>query len=90
MGLRNGISVGIRKKDVRSENEFDCVEGAIYYAGGRMDFVSGNLNSNLQARFCKTYPTDSVGCNSLVFVFLAFRIYCVSFSSKIPPDDPRS
>jgi len=27
MGLRNGISIGIRKKHIRIGNKFDCVEG---------------------------------------------------------------
>jgi hypothetical protein len=27
MGLRNGISLGIRKKHIRFGNKFDCVEG---------------------------------------------------------------
>jgi len=54
-----------------------------------MDVASGNLSPNLQASFCKPSPADFVDCNLLVFVFLAFRICCVSFSSKISPDDPR-
>jgi len=28
MGLRNGISIEIRKKHIRIGNKFDCVEGA--------------------------------------------------------------
>ena len=29
MGLRNGISLEIRKKHIRIGNKFDCVEGTI-------------------------------------------------------------
>jgi len=55
-----------------------------------MDFCEWKYKpKNLQAPFCKLYPADFVGCDLLVFVFLAFRICCVSFSSKFLPDDPR-
>jgi len=30
-------------------------------AGNRIDFSTGNLSPNLQARFCKLYPVDFVG-----------------------------
>jgi len=30
MVLRNGISLGIRKKHIRIGNKFDCVEGVIF------------------------------------------------------------
>ena len=33
MGLQNGISIGIRKKHIRIENKFDCVEGVTPVAG---------------------------------------------------------
>jgi len=34
MGLRNGISLGIRKKHIRIGNKFDCVEGVILLQSG--------------------------------------------------------
>jgi len=33
MGLRNGISIGIREKHIRIGNKFDCVEGVTPVAG---------------------------------------------------------
>ena len=31
MDLRNGISIGIRKKHVKIGNKFDCVKGVIFF-----------------------------------------------------------
>jgi len=42
MGLRNGISIGIRKKHIRIGNKFDCVEGVTSF---EFKFVKAPLSN---------------------------------------------
>jgi len=44
MVLRNGISLGIRKKHIRIGKKFDCVEGVTFIRKERT-FFGGNLSS---------------------------------------------
>jgi len=55
----------------------------LFDASGRMDFTRGNLKPKSASSIVHALSCRLFGCNSLIYVFLAFRI--CSFSSKSPP-----
>jgi len=51
---------GVRLREVWEKDVWRKKE---HNACGRIDFTKGFLRPSLQARFCKLYPADFVGCN---------------------------
>jgi len=61
------------------------LEGWCILRRWQTDFTKWTFKPKSANSILQGHPIDFVGCNLLVFVFLAFRICCVSFSSKCPP-----
>ena len=65
MGLRTGISIGIRKKHIRIGNKFDCVEGVTCNVSNVFSQIE-SLQVDVESR--RNMGWSFVGKNSSQFV----------------------